>query len=235
MEWELWVYITRVTSVRRVPQATVERVVGGDKAKKLIAPSPARVRRFLKERFSSPNETPQAIPTIQSSRDELGNGDSVHRAQQRFRRGDWAGAAAELVEAASRPFAALSQLFVPTYPEREAPLATPIETTLRATLEARPRSRTRDPMAGGSLLVAAPGVGSPANLPMPLLSDPEGTALRALGVYHTQRAGGGHVPRPSSLVFGPDGRLFRRRIVFYFRPSPAVLLADVRDAIAASA
>lgn len=73
-----------------------------------------------------------------------------------------------------------------------------------------------------------------AAIPFPLLSDPDGVALRALGVYHKHRPDRGHLARPSALVFGRDGRLFRRRIVRYFRPSVGTLLADVDAAEAAS-
>jgi peroxiredoxin len=73
-----------------------------------------------------------------------------------------------------------------------------------------------------------------ANIPMPLLSDVDGSAMRRLGVYHKRRADRGELARPSSLVFGPDGRLFRRRIVVYFRPSVDALLADVDAARGAS-
>jgi peroxiredoxin len=65
------------------------------------------------------------------------------------------------------------------------------------------------------------------DLPFPVLSDPTGEVFRALGVYHKERSDRGHLPRPSSLVFGRDGRLFKRRIVFYFRPPPAILLHDI--------
>lgn len=74
-----------------------------------------------------------------------------------------------------------------------------------------------------------------ASIRFPLLSDPDGQALRALGVYHKQRPDRGHLPRPSALVFGRDGRLFHRRVVLYFRPSVDALLGDVDAAEAAGA
>lgn len=76
------------------------------------------------------------------------------------------------------------------------------------------------------------------DLPFPVLSDPSGEVFRALGVYHKQREDTGHLPKPSSLVFGRDGTLFKRRIVFYFRPPPAILLHDIdrsEDALRARA
>lgn len=73
-----------------------------------------------------------------------------------------------------------------------------------------------------------------AAIPFPLLADPDGTALRALGVYHKHRPDRGHLARPSSLVFGRDGRLFRRRVVLYFRPSVDTLLADLDASSSAS-
>jgi len=141
MEWELWVYLTRIGTARRHAEVTVERVVGSSRTTKARSPSPARVRRFLAERFAHASVENQ--PAMQISRDEVSdNPDAVQRAQLRFRRGDWAGAASELVEVAARPFTALSQLFHKTYPERELS-SLPTGFGSEPTLE----SRRRDPAA----------------------------------------------------------------------------------------
>lgn len=73
-----------------------------------------------------------------------------------------------------------------------------------------------------------------AHIPFPLLHDPDGTAMRVLGVYHKTDARGA-LPRPGSLVFDAAGRLFRRRVVRVLRPAPIRLLADLADAAAALA
>jgi len=65
------------------------------------------------------------------------------------------------------------------------------------------------------------------DISFPILSDPTGDVFRALGVYHKRRADKGELPKPSSLVFSRDGTLFKRRIVFYFRPPPSILLHDI--------
>lgn len=75
--------------------------------------------------------------------------------------------------------------------------------------------------------------GDEARIPFPLLHDPDGAAMRALGVYHKTDARGA-LPRPGSLVFDAHGRLFRRRIVRVLRPAPIRLLADLADAAATS-
>jgi SAM-dependent methyltransferase len=115
-EWELWAHLTRLTPTRRLAEVTVERMVGGAKASKLITPSPARVRRYLAQKFNRPAEPAEDGQALEREMD----GD-VARAHQRWRRGDLAGAAADILDAAARPFAALTRLFSPPYPAREAP------------------------------------------------------------------------------------------------------------------